>query len=280
MQCILKYCIRWVSCFMAVTALPGASAQTVHIAHCLAGCPQGAPAANEIVVRQLFAASINYQTGLADWVAYRVLPGSVGVASLLPREWFPEDLITRQSVQEVAVEPRFFQPDISNLQDRDYRITEVIVNPEDRGRLAPMSSFAGTPYWDDLNYLSNMAPLPAALRLGPWSRLDQAINELAGRVGDIFVVSGPLPASAEFDSGIAPSNGNPAAFFKFVATASANAAFVFPATSAQHSNFCDREIRLDRLQELSGLDLLPELSQIGNASLYEMLGCNANMRQE
>jgi len=280
MQCIMKYCIRWVSCLIGLIALPSASAQTVHIAHCLAGCPEGAPAANEIVVRQLFAASINFQTGLADWVAYRILPGSVGVASLLPREWLPEDLLAQQSVQEVAVEPRFIQPDISKLQDRDYRITEVIINPEDRGRLAPMSSFAGTPYWDDLNYLSNMAPLPAALRLGPWSRLDQAINELASRIGEVFVVSGPLPMSADLDSDAAVPQGIPAAFYKFVATASANAVFIFPTTSAEHSSFCDREVSLDRLQELSGLDFLPGNSQSSNESLYELLGCNVNMQQE
>ncbi len=280
MQCIVKYCIRWVSCLIGLMALPCASAQTVHIAHCLAGCPEGAPAPNEIVVRQLFAASINYQSGLADWVAYRVLPGSVGVASLLPREWLPEELLTQQSAQEVAAEPRFMQPDISNLQDRDYRITEVIINPEDRGRLAPMSSFAGTPYWDDLNYLSNMAPLPAALRLGPWSRLDQAINELASRIGDVFVVSGPLPMGADLDSGATARNGIPAAFYKFVATASANAVFIFPSTSAVHSSFCDREASLDRLQELSGLDFLPGVGQTGNESLYGLLGCNANMQKE
>ena len=280
MQCIVKFCIRWVSCLFGLMALPGASAQTVHIAHCLAGCPEGAPAANEIVVRQLFAASINHQTGLADWVAYRVLPGSVGVASLLPREWLPEELLTQQSVQEVAVEPRFMQPDISNLQDRDYRITEVIINPEDRGMLAPMSSFAGTPYWDDLNYLSNMAPLPAALRLGSWSRLDQAINELASRIGDVFVVSGPLPVGADLNSGAAVSNGVPAAFYKFVATASANAVFIFRATAPVHSSFCDGEASLDQLQELSGLDFLPGVSQSSNESLYGLLGCNANMQQE
>lgn len=78
MQCTANYCIRWIGCLFGLIVLSGASAQTVHIAHCLAGCPEGAPAANEIVVRQLFAASLNYQTGLADWVAYRVLPGTVG----------------------------------------------------------------------------------------------------------------------------------------------------------------------------------------------------------
>lgn len=272
MKFTLKYCIQWVSSVLAVLVVPGLSAQTVHIAHCLSGCPSGAPSANDIVVRHLFAASINYQTGLADWVAYRVLPGSIGVASLLPREWQLDELLAQELDQEVELEPRFVQPDISNLQDRDYRITEVIVNAEDRGRLAPMSSFAGTPYWDDLNYLSNMAPIPVALRQGPWSRLDQAINELAGRIGEIFVVSGPLLNS--------DATGNSAAFFKFVATPSGNAAFVFPAASAEHSNFCDRETSLDRLQQLSGFEFLPNMQTHDSEDLYRMLGCSANRNTE
>lgn len=176
MKFTLKFCIRWGSCILTLMTAPALSAQTVHIAHCAAGCPTGAPAANETVVRHLFAASINYQTGLADWIAYRVVPGSVGIASLLPREWQVDDLLAQGITEEIAATPGFVQPDLSNLQDRDYRITEFIINPEDRGRLVPMSSFAGTPYWDGLNYLSNMAPIPVGLRLGPWSRLDQAVK--------------------------------------------------------------------------------------------------------
>ncbi len=48
-----------------------ASAQTVHIAHCMAGCPEStnsvASTNNEVVVRQLFVASINVGNGLADF---------------------------------------------------------------------------------------------------------------------------------------------------------------------------------------------------------------------
>lgn len=280
MKCTLKYCIQWVSCVLVVIVPPGLEAQTVHISHCLAGCPAGAPAANEIVVRHLFAASINHQTGLADWVAYRVLPGSIGVASLLPREWQLDALLAQEPDQDVEVEPRFVQPDISNLQDRDYRITEVVVNPEDRGRLAPMSSFAGTPYWDDLNYLSNMAPIPVALRQGPWSRLDQAINELAGRIGEIYVLSGPLLIEDVTGNKGEISAGNAMAFFKFVATPGGNIAFVFPAMSAEHSGYCDRATSLSRLQELSGLELLPKMQSQGSDDLYGMLGCSINRNPE
>lgn len=279
MKFMQKSCIRWGSCILALLTLPALSAQTVHIAHCLAGCPAGAPVANEIVVRHLFAASINYQTGLADWVAYRVLPGSVGIASLLPREWLVDELITQGIAEEITATPDFLQPDLSNLQDRDYRITEFIINPEDRGRLVPMSSFAGTPYWDDLNYLSNMAPIPVGLRLGPWSRLDQAVNDLAREEPEVFVVSGPLFNSAEATAGTGIADG-PVAFFKFIATSSSHAAFVFPATSPEHSSYCERLTGLDQLQRLSGLELLPNKQDPGSDDLYKMLGCNALQPRE
>ncbi|MSR10354.1 MAG: DNA/RNA non-specific endonuclease [Gammaproteobacteria bacterium] len=280
MRCTLISCIRWGNCLLLALVMQQLSAQTVHIGHCLAGCPAGTPAANDIVVRHLFAASINYQNGLADWVAYRVLPDTVGVASLLPRAWLADELLSQQLPVAIDEAPRFVQPDISNLQDRDYRTNELIVNPQDRGRLVPMSSFAGTPFWDDLNYLSNMAPIPVALRLGPWSRLDQAVNELADRTGAVFVVSGPLYGSVVGTDAPVDIANSPVAFFKLVATNLEHAAFVFPAASAQHSGFCDYRTSLEQLQKISSLDLLPDLQQASNDDLYRMLGCSSNQTSE
>jgi len=274
MKFMLKSSIQWVSgCLLTALMSGGASAQTVHIAHCLAGCPVGAPAANEIVVRHLFAASINYQTGLADWVAYRVLPDSVGVASLLPRFWESDELLSQAAPEDVVAAPQFVQPDLSNQQDSAYRITEIIVNPEDRGRLVPMSSFAGTPYWEDLNYLSNMSPIPGDLRIGPWSRLDQAINELAERTGDVYVVSGPLYVGPDSASVGDQAGNGPVAFFKFVATATSHAAFVFPYTVAQHSSYCDRLTSVEALQQRSGLEFQPEQTESSANTLHRLLGC-------
>ena len=274
MKYMLKSCIQWGSCLLSALVLNGTSAQTVHIAHCLAGCPTGAPAANEIVVRHLFAASINYQSGLADWIAYRVLPGTVGVASLLPRVWQPDELLAQSTLEEIDSAPGFLQPDLSDQQDSAYRVNEIIINPEDRGRLVPMSSFAGTPYWEDLNFLSNMAPIPGDLRIGPWSRLDQAINELAAREGDVFIVSGPLYGDAIADNGDSKNGNGPTAFFKFIATATSHTAFVFPYGVAQHGSYCDQLTGAVALEERSGLRFLPERSELGAPDLHRLLGCS------
>lgn len=280
MKYTLKSCIRWGSAGLVALAMHSTLAQTVHISHCLAGCPDGAPATNEIVVRHLFAASINNQTGLADWVAYRVLPGSVGVASLLLREWQADELLAQVVPDNLDAAPTLAQPDLSNAQDREYRVSEVVVDAADRGRLVPMSSFAGTPYWQDLNYLSNMAPIPGELRIGPWSRLDQAVNEFAQRSGtDVFIVSGPLYRNMGSTAG-SPANNQPEAYFKFVATDSAHAAFVFPFNAAQHSSYCDQITSMEQMQDRSGLILLPLQADPGSATLHEQLGCSEHRNTE
>ena len=74
------------------------TAQTIHISHCLAGCPVSVLPGNEVVVRHLFAGSIEKDSGLAEWVAYRVLSGSVGIASLLPRYWAEDRLINSEVI--------------------------------------------------------------------------------------------------------------------------------------------------------------------------------------
>ena len=56
-----------------------ASAQEIHSpAHCLAGCPAGAPATNDLIVREIYVLSSNDETKLADWVTYRITEETIG----------------------------------------------------------------------------------------------------------------------------------------------------------------------------------------------------------
>ncbi len=247
-----RFLTPWVSC-LVLLCMPGTQAQTVHIAHCLHSCPE-AGAANDLVLRHLYAASIDPATGLAEWVAYRVLDGSVGIASLLPRYWLRDELLPADiDGPQVSSGPRFFQPDLSDQPDRSYRINEIAFAIEDRGRLAPLTSYAGTPYWDELNRLSNMTPIPTPLRQGSWARLEQAINELAGRAGELYIVSGPIfqPSSAGSDR-VAPI-----AFFKLVATDAAHVAFRFPADLPIHASYCAQLSSLAQVEAEIGRRLLP-----------------------
>lgn len=271
-----KFLIQWASALLLTFGTAIAAAQTVHISHCLRQCPTGEAGTNELVVRHLFAASINQQTGLADWLAYRVLEGSVGVASLLPRLWARDDLLQSDLPNQQVTDsgPRITQADLQDQADLSYRISEFTINPEDRGRLAPMSSFAGTPYWDELNRLSNMSPIPSDLRTGSWSRLDQAVNEFAARSGEVYVISGPLYQIQQPLNAAAQDDSNrPAAYFKVIATANAHAAFIFRQDMAPHARYCNQRSSLQQVEELSGLQLFPGLPTAGSSELHNEIGC-------
>jgi len=228
---------------------------------------------NEIVVRQLFVASIDRARGLADWQAYRVLADSVGVASLLPRTWFEDTLVTPSAglPESPDEQPEFVQSVSSDAEERSYQLSEIKLLSEDQGRLVPMTSFAGTPYWEELNYLSNMAPLPVDLRVGSWSRLDQSINAFADRVGEVYVLSGPIFAPQT--AGDNEAMNSPEAYFKVVSVGDAASAFIFRGNLKQHVDFCAQRTTLDAVQTATLLSLYPQRERGFTATLDEQLGC-------
>lgn len=71
-----------------------ASAQVggeLHTFHCLHGCPVGAPAIDDIVVREIYTLASNDLTKVADWVAYRVTPATIGRSG--ERDWQPDSTL-------------------------------------------------------------------------------------------------------------------------------------------------------------------------------------------
>ena len=281
MKFISKSFIRWVSAtgLLAVTlaSVTQLSAQTVHIAHCMAGCPENDGGvsldASELLVRQLFVASIDSRTGLSDWQAYRVLADSVGVASLLPRVWYEDSLVSPNvaSADVIDDDQQFVQALPIDVEERSYQLNEINILSEDQGRLVPMSSFAGTPYWSELNFLSNMAALPFELRAGSWSRLDQAINALANKTGEVSVVTGPIfddRGRAGDDALISPS-----AYFKVISTRYAMSAFIFSSDVRQHVNFCDQLSTREVVEGRTGLGLFPQRENDFTDTLHAQLGC-------
>lgn len=264
-----KYFIPWVSfCLL----LPNwVNAQQVHISHCLKACPTVSKQDNEVALHHLYAASIVPQTGTVEWVAYRVLPDSVGVASLLPRYWLEDELLDAEvRLQISSPAANFVQPDLSNAQDREYRISEVQLVSEDRGRLAPLTSFAGTPYWSELNLLSNMSTLPQPLRAGAWSGLDQAINELVQQGPTLYVVTGPITIGGGRDT---VTEGNRAGFFKAISDGENVATFLFDARLPPHAHFCEQLSTLETVESAVSLALFPGIGTRQGAELVSQLGC-------
>ena len=228
---------------------------------------------SELIVRQLYVASINAQSGLANWQAYRVLADSVGVASLLPRVWFEDSLVSRGAAQleTIGNAPQIEETVPIDAEERSYQLGGINLLSQDQGRLVPMSSFAGTPYWSELNFLSNMAALPFELRVGSWSRLDQAVNALADEIGEVFVISGPIYSGRPEE--MSESAVKPSAYFKVISTPESLSAFIFDSDVRQHVSFCDQVSTLDLIEDATGLTLFPQREKVIAATLHAQLTC-------
>ena len=254
--------------------------QNIAISHCQGSCPDYisglAATRSNVVVHNLYAAGLNGDTGMADWVAYRLTKEAIGVASLLPRFWQPDELVRLSGIEELAEAEAlgFSRADISSGNNPYGGLNEPAGDPEKRARLAPMTSFAQTPYWSELNNLSNMVPMPAPLRRGPWLQLEQTLNRIVTSENDLGVITGPLylidqPLSASVNS----ADLNPAAYFKVVVAESGFAAFVFPQDLSQTDRFCEYQADIDQIELMSSLDLFPESSARSSSKLLKALGC-------
>ncbi|HAJ75111.1 MAG TPA: hypothetical protein DCM64_01515 [Gammaproteobacteria bacterium] len=264
--------------FTAIMILP-AQAQDVAVTHCQGVCPQyqsqlSARQAN-VVIHHLYAAGLNGYTGLADWVAYQLTGEAVGVASLLPRQWQPDELVE-------------FSPAWDRLELGDQGLTLAEISAanslyagqsvpslaqEYSARLAPMTSFANTPYWPDLNKLSNMVVMPSSLRRGAWLQLEQALNRLVRSKDTLHVVTGPLFLITEPLSTRAPVMQKPVAFFKVVVDRSDYAVFVFSEDLHPHESFCEHTAALDQLERMTSLTLFPGRNLKQSNQLLAELGC-------
>ncbi len=259
-------------------------AQEFAITHCDGACPQYASNAvanrAKIVVHHVFAAGLNSDTGLADWVAYRLTKDAVGVASLLPRSWQPDRLVAFSDAAEpIDINSSVYSlADIASTGNPYYGSErEIPTSNESRARLAPITSFANTPYWSDLNNLTNMVPMPTPLRSGAWLQLEQALNEYVvnAETVNVNVVSGPLflinqPLSSLATAGIELA---PAAFYKVVATKAGSVAFVFRENLPQQASFCDQKASLEELERMTGLIMFPGRDVPESSALLTGLGC-------
>lgn len=259
-----------------------ATAQTLAVTHCLGECPrhESRVTANQsrIVIHHLYAAGINGDTSLADWVAYRLTKDAIGVASLLPRTWQPDRLVRFSPLEDI----------VQSGEEDELRLSESIqrnnnpygggaaerVKPEDRARLAPITSFANTPYWSDLNNFSNMVPMPATLRLGSWLRLEQRLNQIVSEENDAYVIAGPLFLVNILSLSPSPSDLDPAAYFKLVSDESGVVAFLFPKDLEQSASYCAQKVSLSEIEEMAGLDFFPgQRSMAESPTLAASLGC-------
>ena len=255
-----------VACAGAVAA----GADELHTSHCLHGCPAGAPATNDVVVRPIYVLSSNDATKFADWVAYRVTRATVG-----PTDW------RRWRADPVLAEAE-------TLEREDYRDANRVLGT-DRGHQVPLASFTGTPHWEQTNFLSNVTPQRSALNRGPWGRLEHAVRELAWsrHSAGVHVATGPLyerkmpPMPGADEPHVVPSG-----YWKIVAVRGAGgvraAGFVFDQDTPPGAGHCHKaqQATVREIERRTGLDFFHGLArdhqdaiETAPPALLKELGC-------
>lgn len=229
----------------------------LHTFHCLHGWPLGAPGTNDTVVREIYTLSSNDLTKMADWVAYRITPESIGTSE--GRDW--------QADPSLA--------DDETLTESSYKDAPAALHI-DRGHQAPLASFSGTPLADQTNILSNITPQASALNQGAWVRLETRERALAQTSkAAVYVYTGPL---FERPMKPLPRGGEmhrvPSGYWKVVATTNGRmSAFIFDQNTPRRASHCDGRTTLLEVQLRSRLTLFPMAPPTPIRSLDVDLGC-------
>jgi len=209
--------------------------------HCPNGCPEN-PANNDLVFAHLYALSNNPETKFADWVAYEVNPTNFGATP--GRVWINDPLLDSDSTLEKA----------------DYKGANKSLLQADRGHQAPLASFAGSRYWSELNYLSNITPQHKDLNQGPWKNLEEAVRKAA-------TFNNEMPDLPDADE----SHQVPAGYFKMIYDLAGNSSsFVMSQNTQRKANFCDKRASIDQMQAQLKFSL-PSLKD--NDVIVKRLGC-------
>jgi endonuclease G, mitochondrial len=241
---------------LLIASLSQSQAAELRIAHCLYGCPAGGSLENHLILRPIYALSYNTRNKVADWAAYRVTSGSIGIASSLSRAVMIDDF-----VEETLSAADFINAEEAGLT---------------RAQLVPLVNFAGTPYWNEVNYMSNAVARSRNLSLGAWYGLEWSIRNLVNREREVYVLTGPIfretPVAANLET--QTQHRVPDAFFKIVVSADNRAtAFIFDQDLPVHVHHCDTTATIDEIETATGLDFFPENPRLVLGSLDTSLGC-------
>lgn len=247
-------CLSVVSTIVFSLAPSNNATASILSVHCPSGCPSN-PVDNDLVFNHLYALSNNPKTKFADWVAYEVNPVNFGQSP--GRVWQNDPLLDSEDTLEKA--------DYKNANSSDLQA--------DRGHQAPLASFAGSRYWSELNYLSNITPQNKNLNQGPWKNLEDAVRTASTYRNSLFVITGPLfnqvmPSLPKSDE----PHQVPAGYFKVIYDKNGNSAhFVMQQDSNRGDNFCNKKVAVADMKQLVEFSL-PQFKN--NNALYTRLGCS------
>lgn len=220
--------------------------------HCPSGCPESSTG-NDLVFGHLYALSNNPTTKFADWVAYEV--DVVNFGDSPGRNWASEPLLDKTQT----------------LEEDDYRGANSELKV-DRGHQAPLASFAGSRYWSELNYLSNITPQKGPLNQGAWQRLEQAIRDGSKFRDSLFVITGtiydddesPLPQADEVHK-------IPNAYYKIIYNDKGDyVAFIMDQDTERNTEHCSTRATLQQISERINYTL-PSLKS--STAMINRVGC-------
>lgn len=253
-----SFALGWIAAFsvlLPALIVPAQGAE-LRIAQCLHGCPLGSSADNHLILRPIYALSYNTNTKVADWVAYRVTAGSIGIASSLSREAIIDNFVAQ------------------TLSASDFNDAEAVGLTY--AQLVPLVNFAGTPYWNDVNYLTNAVARSRSLSQGAWYGLEWSIRNLVNRENEVYVVTGPIFKEQPVVASLTTQTPHrvPDAFFKIIASADNRlTAFIFDQDLAVHVHHCDSRATIDEIETATGLEFFPENARLVSGTLDTSLGC-------
>lgn len=229
------------------TLVGGIHTSEIHSKHFFYGCPTGAHATNDLIIRDIYALSSNDHTKFADWVAYR-----------LDEESVRGDATTRRNFK---ADP--WLDDAETLEKDDYNGAWENLGV-DRGHQAPLASFKGTGSWAETNYLSNITPQKSALNQGPWKRLEEKVRELVEAGHVVYVMTGPL-----YERGLPALPGAdephqiPSGYWKIVALETDSvtcASFMFDQETPRNVPVMSHLCTINDVEARSNLDFLWQLA--------------------
>jgi endonuclease G len=219
--------------------------------HCPIGCPEN-PAANDLIFAHVYALSNNPATKLADWVAYEVDVLNFGESP--SRKWKSDPLLDESETLEKS--------DYGNVSSID----------ADRGHQAPLASFAGSRYWSELNYLSNITPQHKNLNQGAWKNLESAARGAVKFRDSLFVITGTIYGDNALELPKADEPHEiPTAYFKVIYNQKGEAAsFLMEQSTPKNADYCSKQQPLSIIKAKVKFEL-PML--LNSASVAARLGC-------
>ncbi len=231
-----------------VSSAFGQARPEIHCKHFFNGYPYGAPASNDLLIRDLYALSNNDNTKFADWVAYKLTLHEIDGELDLDRNWKTDEWLAGAETLEAA--------DYSGASsEHDY----------DRGHQAPLGSFKNSIYASQTNHLCNITPQKADLNRGPWVKLENHIRTLVQQFRTAYVMTGPL-----YEKEMPPlpkaneKHKVPSGYWKVVIVPTSkstfeHAAFIMEQESERKDAVISKVVTIDEVEKRSGLDLLWEM---------------------